>query len=107
MSKLYERIRQKRGETLIESMAAILIFTFASIALLTMLMTAGDLNETAAQWAEAQGAAMERAETGEGEGIPGSVTVTLHGDPVVVQVEVFGEGDGPYAYYPVWEGTQE
>ena len=107
MSKLYERIRQKRGETLIESMSAILIFTFASIALLTMLMTAGDLNENAAQWAEAQGAAMEQAEKGEGEGIPGSVTVTLHGEQGVVQVEVFGEGDGPYAYYPVWEGTQE
>lgn len=99
MSILFDRRRQNRGETLLESMAAILIFTFASIALLTMLMTAGNLNEKTARQVQDQAAAMEIAEKGEGDGIPGTVRILLHGKTETVDVTFFGTEEGPYAYY--------
>lgn len=107
MSNLFDRIRQNRGETLLESMAAILIFTFASIALLTMLMTAGNLNEKAAQQTQAQAAAMALAEMGEGAAGTGTVRIILHGKTETAVVEVYGQGSGPYAYYLPWEETGE
>ena len=107
MKKLFDRIRQNRGETLVEAMAAILIFTFASIALLTMLMAAGDMDKKAAHLAEEQAVTMEWAEMGEGEALPGTVSITVNGKTETVAVEVFGADEGPYAYYLPWEEAGE
>lgn len=105
MNNLYRRLHENRGETLIESMAAILIFTFASILLLTMLSAAKEINHTAAQWDASRKANMELAEMAEQEAVPATVEFVIHGKREAVAVEVFG--DGPYAYYPVREGTPE
>lgn len=44
MKKILKRLKSKRGESLIESMAAILIFTFASILFLSLVNAAADVN---------------------------------------------------------------
>jgi len=47
LKKMLKRLRSAKGESLIESMAAILIFTLASIILLAMISTSARLNKTA------------------------------------------------------------
>ena len=47
MNKILRRLRSKAGESLIESMAAILIFTMGSIIMLSMVSTAADINTKA------------------------------------------------------------
>lgn len=44
MKTIFRRLKSTRGESLIESMAAILIFTFASILFLSMVNAAADVN---------------------------------------------------------------
>jgi len=44
MKTLLTRLKSTRGETLIESMIAILIFTFASILFLTLVTSAANIN---------------------------------------------------------------
>lgn len=101
MNNLCRRLGENRGETLLESMAAILIFTFASILLLTMLTAAREINRTASQWDAAQAADLELAEMAEQEAAPGTVRFVIHGSTETVAVEVFGsESSG---YYPVRE----
>ena len=94
-------LRENRGETLLESMAAILIFTFASILLLTVLTAAKDINQTAAQWDAAEAAKMELTEMAEQNALPGTVKFVIHGSTEAVTVEVFGSD--PSGYYPVRE----
>lgn len=47
MNKILRRLHSKAGESLIESMAAILIFTMGSIIMLSMVSTAADINTKA------------------------------------------------------------
>lgn len=44
MKQIVKRLRRSRGESLIESMAAILIVTLASVAFLTMVNTSARIN---------------------------------------------------------------
>lgn len=46
MKTILTRLKETRGETLIESMIAILIFTFASILFLTLVTSAANINTT-------------------------------------------------------------
>ena len=46
MKKLFSRLRGSRGESLIESLAAILVFTLSSIIFLTMVTSANNINRT-------------------------------------------------------------
>lgn len=103
MKTFCRRLGDNRGETLLESMAAILIFTFASILLLTMLTTAKEINQAASQWDAAKAADMELAEMAEQEAAPGTVQFVIHGCTETVEVEVFGSEPG--GYYPVREET--
>ena len=47
MERLIRKLKSKAGESLVESMAAILIFTLSSIALLSMISASADINRTA------------------------------------------------------------
>ncbi len=47
MNKVTKKIRSNKGESLIESLVSILIFTLASIMLYTMLSTSVKLNQAA------------------------------------------------------------
>ncbi len=46
MKAMLKKLKSKAGESLVESLAAILIFTLASVAMYTMVTTAADLNQT-------------------------------------------------------------
>ena len=47
MKKLLKKLRSNAGETLVELMAAILVFTFASILLFSMITAATNINRAA------------------------------------------------------------
>jgi len=49
MKKFYKKLHSKAGETLVETVAAILVFTFSSIILLSMIAAATKLNTAAKQ----------------------------------------------------------
>lgn len=46
MKQLFSKLHGKRGESLIESLAAILVFTLSSIIFLTMVSSASRINKT-------------------------------------------------------------
>lgn len=60
-----KKLLNKKGESLVESLSAILIFTLSSIMLYTMLTTAVDLNRTAKEADEAHAQQMIYAEQAE------------------------------------------
>ena len=100
-------LHNQKGETLIETLAAILIFTMASIALYSMVMTAAKLNHSARTTetrVQDQLVFAERADTPvKAAQIHMKINV-VNGGPVElppVDVQVFQEGssDSLYSYF--------
>lgn len=60
-----KKLRSKKGESLVESLVAILIFTLSSIMLFTMISAASDLNSAAKRADEEHRREMIYAEQGE------------------------------------------
>lgn len=99
MKNWMKRLKSRAGETLIESMISILIFTFASIIMLTMISAAADINnrtKTASAELQAELTAVEKPME---EGVHGTAAVTLYGYTESVVVTSFGEEDHLNAYY--------
>ena len=94
-----KRHNSQRGETLMESLGSILIFTFASVALLTMLTTANTMN----QLAEAADGGRQTGkilwETPEGEITQGKVTIHIGSKHESVPVIVKGDEESGYVFY--------
>ena len=89
--------RNSAGESLLESLAAILIFTFGSIVMLTMLTGAKRLNESAHAEILARQEAQILRELGT-QLTPGTVTLRL-GDREET-IEVFFSGEGDAVFFP-------
>ena len=112
MHRLFKKLRSQKGESLIESLVSILIFTCASIALYSMVTSAADINRIARDADETSQAQMLIAEQGEGESKTGTVTISLgDGESFDIAVDIYGgvdsEGnvnDSLYAYYAQEEG---
>ncbi len=106
MRKLIAKLKSKKGESLVESMAAILIFTMASLVLYSMVTTAGDINGKAKEKDRANQIQMVGIEKGDPAVQNGAaiVTMTLEstGQEIAeVDVDIYGgknEGD-LYAYF--------
>lgn len=105
MNKVIKRLRSKSGETLVESLAAILIFTFASIIMLSMVSSAANINAAAKEADEEYFSQMILVELAQNP-TSGSVTVSVspsNGSPTLsaqtVSVVVSGDPDGLHAYY--------
>lgn len=98
------KIREKRGETLLESLVSILIFTFASITMLTMLATAAGINQRAQEADRAHFSQMLTAEMAEGPGTnTGTLQFAVNGTQQFVPVTVY-RGDGElYSYFAAGE----
>ena len=120
MKNIIRRLRSQAGESLIESMAAILIFTMGSIILLSMVSTAADINAKARQtydsYQDQIWVAEVTATTNSGYKTAGTVTVAVNGVPGdAVTVELFcnttvTEEDPLYTFYqaqPVVGGGSE
>lgn len=110
---MMKKLRNNRGESLMETLVAILIFTMSSIIMYTMVTTAADINMTAKESDQANQAQMLVAEQGEGDGQEGTVSmkltkagsVTANQSLGTVEVEVFGESGDLYAYYVADSGA--
>ena len=104
MRKIIKKLKGRAGETLVESIAAILVFTLSSIALLSMISAAADINRTAKtadkEYRE-QMVYVEKAE--KTDSTSGRVTFYYDNDPVA-QDDVYicqesNNSDALYAYY--------
>lgn len=103
MNKVLKRLKSRVGETLVESMAAILIFTFGSIIMLSMVTAAADINTAAKEADVKHRKEMEFVERADGTGTPGSIVFSYGSEKtesVVVSVYT-AETNALYAYYPV------
>lgn len=115
MSNIMKRLKSQAGETLVESMAAILIFTFASIIMLSMVSSAADINNAAKEADHEFYSQMVTIEKAEGAGNPVNVTFTitnssskLNSSASTSTFAMYGDPTtGLYAYYadaPAGEG---
>lgn len=110
MRMILKRLKNRAGETLVESMVSILIFTLASIILLTMISASADVNQIAQredkehleQLIQVEAAAVQPTpgtvsfdvQVGTGEEVGGGIQYSSTAD-----VEVFGSKAGLYSYY--------
>ncbi len=101
---MLRKLKQKKGETLVESLAAILIFTMASIVLFSLVSTAGDINGKAKEMDRQIQEQMVSVEKGDPDDLNGrgTVTMTLNGHILVneVPIDIYGGKDGSlFAYF--------
>ena len=75
-----KKTRFNKGETLIESLAAILVFTLSSIALFTMLSSANKLNNQARVTDENYRTEIAKVEKANSTPKEGTVKITLKGE---------------------------
>ena len=94
-------MKNAAGESLIEALAAILIFTFGSILMLTLFSGAKRLNEAARARMQEQSEAQLTRELGQAL-TPGTVTVSLGDREVTLDVVFFGEGEA--VFFPGEDG---
>ena len=111
MKKIIRKLKSKAGESLVESMAAILIFTLSSIALLSMISASADINRTAKvadEQFQEQMTVVEKAEITDAQ--KGKATFNLNGQKVA-QPDVYicqkDNKNALYAYYLMPEPTED
>lgn len=80
MKTILTRLKNTRGETLIESMVAILIFTFASILFLTLVTSAANINTTVKEADESFQAQQEAVETVVDESVSAQAVLFVDSD---------------------------
>lgn len=101
MKNLMRKLKSRVGESLVESLAAMLIFTMASIVLFSMVSTAGDINTQAKQKDQQIQQQMVDVEKGITRSGGGTVTMTMDGDVIAqIPVDVYGgEDDSLFSYF--------
>jgi hypothetical protein len=107
MKNLFHKLRSKAGESLIESLAAILIFTMASIVMYSMVTTAADINRTAKIMDETNQQHMIAVEKGLPTAKNGSATITFSLDGTQIAqtpVDIYGGTDGSLFTYFIQTG---
>ncbi len=108
MKRIVNKLRAKRGESLVEVLCAILIFTLSSVAMYSMVMAASSINATAKEAEQTNLEQMLVAEKAEGDGANGTVTMTVitPGGAVstTVNVEIYGADGELYSYFKAGTG---
>lgn len=108
MRTLLRKLKTKGGETLVESLAAILVFTMASIVMYTMVTTAANINMTAKEMDEANQKHMIAVEKGlkvdenNNQILNGSalITFTMGSTQIAdATVDIYGGQDGSLFTY--------
>lgn len=77
MKRLRTKLRGKTGESLVETLCAILIFTLASVGMYTMILTANRINSDVREKDRGIQEQLIIVEKAEGTAEGGTVTVTL------------------------------
>lgn len=94
------KLRNKRGETLVESLAAILIFSIATVGLLSMITTSATFNADAAKADALRQDQLVALESGNSAGNRGTLTITMDATELDrVTIDICGEDGALYAYY--------
>lgn len=106
MKTILKKLKSRAGESLIESLAAILIFTMASIVMFSMVTTAADINKTAKDMDSRNQVHMVAVEKGLPTSKNGTANVTFTLDDIsstVIASETVdiygGDGDSLYTYF--------
>ena len=98
MKKLLKKLRSKCGETLVEAIASILIFTFSSIILLSMITAAADINQSAKEADAAMRQELLIAEQQDASNPSGTGTLSVKVDgqsqATNINVKFYSEGPG-------------
>lgn len=117
MKKMIQRLKASCGETLIETLAAILVFTLSSVILLSMSTTAADINRKNQQLAEQNETQLQYAEKGPDYSAPAATatvsftlvdkTGTTHELSRSTQVNIYRESDDAlYSYFKIPEAGE-
>ena len=99
MKKIMKKLRSRKGESLIEVLCAILIFTMSSVGMYSMVMAANNINAAAKEADRANQEAMAIVEKAEGDPTSkGSITVTVtdsagNKEDVKIPVDIYESGD--------------
>lgn len=106
VKRAFRKLNSRKGESLVESLAAILIFTMASIAMYSMVTTAADINLTVKDVEKDYNRQMLIAEQGEGSRAEGIITMTMTTESgskeiAKVDVHVYGAEGELYSYFAV------
>ena len=104
MRNILPRLKSKKGETLVESMAGILIFTFGSIIMLAMLTTAADINTVAKEADQEYFSQMVQVELAQADA-SGTVSIVSPSGTDTVNVTISGTSEGLHAYYAEGSGS--
>lgn len=102
MNNLLKKLRSKAGESLVETLAAILIFTMASIVMYSMVTTAADLNRKAKETDQAVQSQMTAIEKGEESAKSSKEKVTFFMNDskmAEVDVDIYGGNGKLYSYF--------
>lgn len=106
MNMIFKKLRSRAGESLVESLAAILVVTMASIVMYSMVTAAADINLKAKNNDRAVQEQMAVAERGDGTGTEGTIKMYIQNgnrEEIVatVPVNVYGglNNGELYAYY--------
>lgn len=108
MKQLMKKLRSKVGESLVESLCAILIFTLASVGMYSMVMAANNINATAKEADQKFQQDMLIVEKAEGDGAAGTITIVpsktgsagegTAPDTITVAVEVY-QAEELFSYF--------
>ena len=103
MKAMFRKLKSKAGESLVETLAAILIFTMASIVMYSMITSAGDINRTAKEMDAKNQAHLAAVEKGDPNAKNGSAVISFNMDGKLIAqstVDIYGgTGDSLYAYF--------
>lgn len=98
MKTAMKKLKNRKGETLMETLVAILVFTLSSVLLYSMASTATDINRTARQDDKQFQEQVVAVEQAKGSKTTGTVSITIGSGSTNVNVDVYRSGD-LYAYY--------
>ena len=106
MKAIAKKLRSKAGESLVESLAAVLIFTLASIGLFSMIQASNNINRTAREkdaFIQEQMISTEKADTALDTGTAAFTIKKQDGNNAAtenIDVEIFGDStDGLFSYF--------
>lgn len=97
MKQLQAKLKSRRGETLVEVLASILVATLSVGLLLGAVAVSAHLNHQAEGADEIFYEALTAAESRAGSGTGGTVTITEGGRTAEIPVQIYGDED-LYAY---------
>lgn len=101
MKQLFNRLKDCRGETLVESLAAILIFTFGSIIMLSMITSAATINNAVKEADQNYFEDLQVVEKADpSQSTDSSITFSILDRSETISVDVYmRESNSLYAYY--------